>query len=275
MARYRSSGYRGGGARSSAYRGGSSRNYGTSSRSTSSASGAKGKSGGRTYSANTRSFVAGKIAGQYQAKGYSKAHAQHIGNKVVGKAGSTFRPGNGSRQSWTAGVVTGRNQGLYGYGQRRSTYIGNAVVRKQALRRSESVQQSAPLVQARTSKLVNSLARSESLLRSSPAPRQLRSLSKRKLQTPSRISSSTGARKLIGIRSKILGFDNNRPLTDRPATSSLPDSSPPKSKIVGWGEGVNVQQVSSKIVRFAGASVGASSNEATEASAGGEASESR
>lgn len=74
------------------------------------------------------------------------------------------------------------------------------------------------------------------------------------------------------IRSKILGFDSNRPLTDSHVTISLPDSSLPKSKIVGWSEVVSGQQVSSKIVRFAGASVNVSSNEAI---AGGEASESR
>lgn len=76
--------------------------------------------------------MAGKIAGQYQAQGYSKARAQRIGNSVVRQMGGTFQPGKGSTKSHTAGVITGRNQSLYGYGLERSANIGNAVVRRQS-----------------------------------------------------------------------------------------------------------------------------------------------
>lgn len=272
MAKYRGGSYRGSTARGY---GGSGR-YISSSRGTlgSTRSGTSSRGNGRTYSANTRSFVAGKISGQYQAKGYSKAHAQYIGNKVVSKAGSTFRPGTGSRQSWTAGVVTGRNQGLHGYGQRRSTYIGNAVARKQSLRRTESVRQSATHVQARTSKLVNDLTRSKSSLRPTSKPHRLRPVSRVRFQTSLRATSNIGEPAAIHPRSKILGFDSSQPQTFRPDTTAKPESALPQSKIVGWGEvGANAQQVSSKIVRFDGASIGINSDEVTEAITGGEASE--
>ena len=87
--------------------------------------GASGTSEGRTYSSKTKSFISGKIAGQYRAKGYSKSHAQHIGSAVVGKMSKTFRSGSGSKRSYQAGLITGRYQSHYSAG--RSTNIGNAV----------------------------------------------------------------------------------------------------------------------------------------------------
>ena len=51
------------------------------------------------FSANTKSFVSGKISGQYRAKGYSRAHSQHIGNAVVGKMHGTFKSGSPARAS--------------------------------------------------------------------------------------------------------------------------------------------------------------------------------
>lgn len=212
MARYSGGGYRGGSS-SGDYRGGAGggRNAGSghsnSSRSTRSSSGSRGggasgrsfnghagirsssgqsassaarRNPGRSYSANTKSFIAGKIAGQYQAKGYSKAHAQDIGNKVVGKMNGTFQAGNGARQSHTAGVVTGRNQGLYGYGLSRATYIGNAVVRKQAAVRARGMQESAqmPTSFSQRSKVIKSVARNAGAMQLTVPTRQLRDRSK-------------------------------------------------------------------------------------------------
>lgn len=72
---------------------------------------ARGGRGSRgKYSANTKSYVAGKISGQYRAKGYSRARSQRIGNVVVAKMGSTFKPGRGSKGSYAKGYKLG-----YGY----------------------------------------------------------------------------------------------------------------------------------------------------------------
>lgn len=59
------------------------------------------------HSANTRSYVSGKIAGQYRAKGYSRSRSQHIGNTVVGKMGGSFRARKGSRKSYGRGFRNG------------------------------------------------------------------------------------------------------------------------------------------------------------------------
>ena len=69
-----------------------------------------GRGGCGKYSANTKSYVAGKISGQYRAKGYSRARSQRIGNAVVAKMGSTFKSGRGSKGSYTKGYKLG-----YGY----------------------------------------------------------------------------------------------------------------------------------------------------------------
>lgn len=200
MARYSGGGYHGG---SSGRASGGGRSYGSghssSSGSTRSSGGSRGgdasgrsfnghaggrsspgRNPGRSYSANTKSFIAGKIAGQYQAKGYSKAHAQDIGNKVVGKMHGTFHPGSGSRQSHTAGVVTGRNQGLYGYGLSRATHIGNAVVRKQAAVRARGARGSAqmPASLSQRSKVIKSVARNAGAMQLPAPTRQLRDRSK-------------------------------------------------------------------------------------------------
>ena len=72
---------------------------------------ARGGRGSRgKYSANTKSYVAGKITGQYRAKGYSRARAQHIGNAVVGKNGRSFKSGRGSKKSFGKGYKIGHGQ---------------------------------------------------------------------------------------------------------------------------------------------------------------------
>ena len=73
-------------------------------------SGHRASGGSRAHSAHAKSFVSGKIAGQYRAKGYSKAHASYIGNRVVGKMGSTFASGKGSKRSYASGYAAGYRQ---------------------------------------------------------------------------------------------------------------------------------------------------------------------
>ena len=72
---------------------------------------ARGSRGGRgKFSASTKSYVAGKISGQYRAKGYSRSRSQHIGNAVVGKMGKTFKSGHGSKKSYGKGFKVGYGQ---------------------------------------------------------------------------------------------------------------------------------------------------------------------
>lgn len=68
------------------------------------------------FSANTKSFVSGKISGQYRAKGYSRAHSQHIGNAVVGKMHGTFKSGRGSKKSYGKGFKVGYGRSSWHYG---------------------------------------------------------------------------------------------------------------------------------------------------------------
>lgn len=286
MARF-SGGSRGGSARSSA----SGYSYSRSSRSSgsgrSSASYSQGSAGGRSsgvsngssgirasgsggssssrsqspdraYSANTKSFVAGKIAGQYQAQGYSKARAQRIGNSVVRQMGGTFQPGKGSTKSHTAGVITGRNQSLYGYGLERSTKIGNAVVRRQSAGLSAGTQHatgsdSAPgerskilrhgsvikrgLAAPRTppgSKIRFRQKRSARLLEQAATP----ALSKIAEQLPARrvaelTAFNTCANQVPGARarpgSKVIGFGSAASWN----STRAPDQNR-RSKILGW-----------------------------------------
>lgn len=81
------------------------------------------------YSAKTKSFVSGKIAGQYQARGFSKSRAQYIGNAVVNKMHKTFQSGKSSTKSYAAGVVTGQYQERYGYSISKAMRVGNTTVR--------------------------------------------------------------------------------------------------------------------------------------------------
>ncbi|WP_431796981.1 hypothetical protein [Microbacterium kunmingense] len=199
----------------------------------SASSAAAGRSPGRSYSANTKSFIAGKIAGQYQAKGYSKAHAQDIGNKVVGKMNGAFQPGSGSRQSHTAGVVTGRNQGLYGYGLSRATYIGNAVVRKQAAVRARGEQESAqmPTSLSQRSKVIKSLARNAGAMQLPAPTRQLRDRSKIRFYKQVAVDDD----ELSNVRAGKL--------------SNTPTPGQQMSKIVGYAEGVKPVAVTSAPTR--------------------------
>lgn len=270
MARFSGGGYRGGGG-NGGYRGGSSggsfgggRSSGSANSSSSGAgrstSGSRGggvsgrssngRAGGsssharsgsatagsrqaRSYSANTKSFIAGKIAGQYQAKGYSRARAQDIGNKVVGKMHATFRPGSGSRQSHTAGVVTGRNQGLYGYGLGRATYIGNAVVRKQAAVRARGAQESAqmPTSLSQRSKVIKSLARSASAMQLPAPASQLRDRSK------------------IRFHQQVAVDDNELSNVRAGKLSNTPMPAQRVSKIVGFTQGAKPVAVTSAPTR--------------------------
>jgi len=219
-----------------------------------------GSSQGRSYSANTKSFIAGKIAGQYQAKGYSKTHAQDIGNKVVGKMNGNFQPGSGSRQSHTAGVVTGRNQGLYGYGLSRATYIGNAVVRKQAAVRARGAQESAqmPTSLSQRSKVIKSVARNAGAMQLPAPTRQLRDRSKIRFYQQvdfdddelSNVRPRKPSTTPTPVRqvSKIVGFaeatkpvvDNSVPTrrvqrpVDHPAQGSSSAGGNRMTKIAGW-----------------------------------------
>ena len=78
---------------------------------------ARGGRGNRgKFSANTKSFVSGKISGQYRAKGYSRAHSQHIGNAVVGKMHGTFKSGRGSKKSYGKGFKVGYGRSSWHYG---------------------------------------------------------------------------------------------------------------------------------------------------------------
>jgi hypothetical protein len=232
------------------------RSYGGSSRNSSSArSIPSGKSGNRSYSANTRSFIAGKVAGQYQAKGYSKAHAQHIGNKVVSKAGKTFRSGSGSTPSWTAGVVTGRNQELYGFGLSRSTHIGNATIRKQTAARVQANRQMSTqsLIGANTT-LVKNVGRARSPMVPWSAPRRPRRVSKLRFQLQSKISTLPTLGASSQSRSKVLGFARTA-ATPLPLTASLPSTNTgPVSKIIGWNPAATAPMPESKIIAFAPAS---------------------
>lgn len=246
-------GYGGGGSSYSSarsnYSGGRSlgRSYSGSGRSSTSGRGAStGRTSGRSYSANTRSFVAGKIAGQYQAKGYSKAHAQNIGNIVVNKMGGTFRSGNGSTRSWTAGVVTGRNQGLYGYGLSRSTHIGNAVVRKQAAAKARTG--GAAVISS--SKFVNNVTRTRSQLPAVSAPRLLRRISKGRFQMHTQASILPPASAPIQPRSKVLGFVGTVPSATVAAAAPGMTTVAASSKIAAWGEAETTPVTESKILGY-------------------------
>jgi len=256
MARSGGGGGRGyGGGRSSyssarsSYSGGRSlgRSYSRSGRSSTSGRGAStGKTSGHSYSANTRSFVAGKIAGQYQAKGYSKAHAQNIGNKVVKKMDGTFRSGSGPTRSWTAGVVTGRNQGLYGYGLSRSTYIGNTVVRKQAAAKARA----GGATVTSSSKIVNNVARTRSPLPAVSAPRLLSRISKLRFQMHTQASILPPASAPIRPRSKVLGFVGAAPSATVAAAAPGTTTVAPISKIAAWGEAEATPATRSKILGY-------------------------
>lgn len=199
-----------------------------------STSSGSGRAAGKSYSANTKSFIAGKIAGQYQAKGYSKPHAQHIGNKVVSKMPGTFQSGPGSTPSWTAGVVTGRNQSLYGYGLSRSTYIGNAVVRKQVARKTRS-SAGAP-VSPRSSgggtKIANNLARSRSSLPTRSTPRVLRQTSKIRFQQEPLHGHATSPPQASAMVNGLV-VESGR-ATRVPQTTAPASGVAPQTKIQGW-----------------------------------------
>ena len=199
-----------------------------------SASAGSGRAAGMSYSANTKSFVAGKIAGQYQAKGYSKPHAQHIGNKVVSKMPGTFQPGPGSTRSWTAGVVTGRNQSLYGYGLSRSTHIGNAVVRKQVASKTRTSAGApiSPISSGVRTKIANNLARSRGSLPTRSTPRVLRQISKIRFQREPLHGHATSPPQASGVlkapRSK------STRLTQVTQTTPPATGVAPQSKVQGW-----------------------------------------
>ena len=71
--------------------------------------GGKGRHSGRSksHSSKNKRFVAGKITGQYLAKGYSESRAKHIGNVVTNRMYSTFRSGPGSKRSYARGINVG------------------------------------------------------------------------------------------------------------------------------------------------------------------------
>ncbi|WGT46681.1 hypothetical protein [Tessaracoccus lacteus] len=221
------------------------------------ASGAGWTSGQRPLE-NTKSFVAGKIAGQYQAKGYSKAHAQSIGNKVVGKASGTFQTGRGSTKSFAAGVVTGRNQGIYGYSLSRSTNSGNAGARKQVDLRKQAA---GPKTRAQRSKILRFAGRNSGALPVTAPVRHLRDrskirgyeqidfdepdLSKVSARQPNKAPGrAQSVRKTLGytdaesptpcgsaaLGSKILRF------VDRPSQDSCDGGRVSMSKIAGWAD---------------------------------------
>lgn len=234
-----------------------------------SASSGSGRAAGKSYSANTKSFIAGKIAGQYQAKGYSKPHAQHIGNKVVSKMPGTFQFGPGSTRSWTAGVVTGRNQSLYRYPLSRSTYIGNAVVRRQVARniRTSAVTPISLTSSGGGTKIANNLARSKSSLPTRFTPRVLRQISKiRFQQEPLDGYTTSPPQASEGL---------NAPRSESPrltrvtqATSTAP-SGASQTKIQGWVETDDsmpgaMQPAPSKIVGWIAAKHPSSGNPAGE-----------
>ncbi len=233
----------------SSYSGGSSsgRSKRGSGRISSSSHGTSvGRTSGASYSANTRSFVAGKIAGQYQAKGYSKSRAQDIGNKVVNRMGSRFRSGSGSSRSWTAGVVTGRNQRLYGYGLSRSTYIGNAVVRKQAASKART----GNSAMSSSSKIVNNTARIHRRLLDLSAPRPQRRISKLRFQMHTQASTLSPGSAPAQPRSKALGFVGAvLAATVSPAAPGT-TTVPPTSKIAAWGEAETASATGSKILGY-------------------------
>jgi len=172
----------------------------------------------------------------------------------------TFQPGSGSRRSHTAGVVTGRNQGLYGYGLSRATYIGNAVVRKQAALRARGTQESAqmPTTLSQRSKVLQSVARNAGAMQQPVPTRQLRDRSKIRFhqrvafdddQPPNvRAKTATTTPTPVQQVSKIVGFSAvtkalaatsapmrkvQRPVDHPPYGSSTAEGNR-MTKIAGW-----------------------------------------